>query len=262
MVQPEAAVRGYADALKEPTPERLAALDDVLASDVVVAGVLGAGSGLEAVREAFNSPQIPGLLASATWSDPQIEGDTAKIEVELRQGMPISGFGFYFSFDAEGKVARVEQQMLPSRPPPATEVLLTPEIKDAVAGAITNGTPLLVAYVDAEGVPHLSLRGSVHAHNDTQLAMWIRDPEGGLLKAITSNPNLALFYRDPATRTTYNFTGRARVETDPHQRDLIYEHTPEPERNADARRLGEGVVIDLDRVEGMGPSGRVRMATS
>src|SRR5581483_11544133 len=57
-----------------------------------------------------------------------------------------------------------------------TPLALTDEIKTAVAGAFDNGTPIVVAYVDAEGVPHLSLRGSTQPYSDTQLAMWIRDP--------------------------------------------------------------------------------------
>lgn len=137
--------------------------------------------------------------------------------------------------------------------------MLTDDIKEVVAGAVANGTPMVVAYVDADGAPHLSLRWSAQPYSDTQLAIWVRDPAGGLLKAIASNPLVALFYRDPGTRTSYQFAGRARADTDPEVRAVVYTNAPEPERNTDARRLGVPVIIDLDRVEGMGPGGRVRM---
>ena len=55
---------------------------------------------------------------------------------------------------------------------------------------------MIVAYVDADGVPHVSPRGTVQVWSPDQLAMWIRDPNGGLLRAIASNPHLSCFYRD------------------------------------------------------------------
>jgi hypothetical protein len=92
--------------------------------------------------------------------------------------------------------------------------------------------------------------------------MWVRDRGGGFLKAIPDHPRVALFYRDPATRATYQFAGRAHVDEDPGVRERVYRNSPEPERNLDARRLGAAVVIDLDRVEGSGPAGRFRMERS
>jgi hypothetical protein len=92
--------------------------------------------------------------------------------------------------------------------------------------------------------------------------MWVRERGGGLLKAIPRYPRVALFYRDPATRTTYQFAGRAHVDEDPGVRDTVYRNSPEPERNLDARRLGAAVIVDLDRVEGSGPGGRFRMERS
>ena len=139
------------------------------------------------------------------------------------------------------------------------ELLLTDDIKSDVNGALANGTPVVVAYVDAEGAPHLSFRGSAQAYGDDRLAIWVRDPEGGLLQAITANPRIALLYRDPATRRSYRFAGRARIVTDPAAVDAIYSSSPEIERSRDAERRGKAVLVDLDSVEGMGVQGRFRM---
>jgi hypothetical protein len=38
---------------------------------------------------------------------------------------------------------------------------------------------------------------------------------------IAVRPNVTLFYHDPASRTTYSFHGRARIEPDPGRRVLM-----------------------------------------
>ena len=50
--------------------------------------------------------------------------------------------------------------------------------------ALDNKTPFVVAYVDAAGVPHVSPRGTVQSWSPDQVAMWARDPAGGLPRAI------------------------------------------------------------------------------
>jgi hypothetical protein len=144
-------------------------------------------------------------------------------------------------------------------PESTKQLVLTDDIKSDVNGALANGTPVVVAYVDADGAPHLSFRGSAQAYGDDRLAIWVRDPEGGLLQAIVTNPRIALLYRDPATRRSYRFAGRAHVVTDPAAADTIYSNSPEIERSRDPERQGKAVLVDLDSVEGMGAQGRFRM---
>src|SRR5437762_549786 len=97
-----------------------------------------------------------------------------------------------------------------AKPTDAALEALRPHLAD---GALLNRTPILVAYVDSAGWPHLSLRGTTQVFSPTQLALWVRDPEGGILKAIPNHPEVALWYRDTANRTTYQFAGRAHVDT-------------------------------------------------
>lgn len=262
MTDRDEALRCYGAALEEPSPERLEALGGVLASDVVVVGPVGAGRGLEAVRAALANPRSPGMLTGATWGKPQLDGECATVEVGLRPGLPLAGLILHVRFDAGGRIDRIEQQLLPAPRPDPSELLLTEAMKEAVAGAFANGTPIVLAYVDESNAPHLSYRGTTQPFGDTELALWVRDPAGGLLQAIARNPDVALLYRDPATRTSYQFAGRARVVEDPVVRDAVYAASPELERNTDARRLGAAVVVDLDRVEGSTPAGRIRMERS
>jgi hypothetical protein len=256
---PVEALRRYQAALADPTDERLEALGDAMAGDVEVVGMAGPGRGLEAVRQALRGAPAPPMLAEATWSEPAFDGDSATVRVGLPSGRPVAGLVFHLSFDRRGMVSRVEQQILPAPPPEPGELVLSGEMKLAVAGAAANGTPMALAYVDAQGAPHVSLRGSTQPFSDTQLAMWIRDPSGGLLQAIPHNPQVALMYRDPATRTSYQFSGRAHVAEDVAVRDAVYANSPETERNLDARRLGRAVIVDLDTVEGTAAGSRFRM---
>jgi hypothetical protein len=128
-----------------------------------------------------------------------------------------------------------------------------------VDGALDNGTPMLIAYTDDSDEIHLSFRGTIQAHSGDQLALWARDPEGGLPRHIASRPKVTLLYHDPATRASYTFYGRARVEAEPAARAAIFENSHPRERQMDFRRRGVAIVVDLDKVEGRGPGGRILM---
>lgn len=261
MADPTSAIGSYIAAAAGPTEDALAAFASHLSDDASIVGPFAAGSGREAVLAALTAPRAT-LLAQASWSEPQIDGDVASVQARLPAGMRIAGIDSTIWLDGAGRITRIVQEMIAAPPPPAADLVLTDEIKAAVNGALVNGTPVVVAYADAEGAPHLSLRGSTQAYSDTEIAMWIRDPGGGLLKAIATNPQLALLYRDAAKGTTYQFAGRARAEPDPAVGETVYTNTPELERNMDPFRRGLAVIVELDRVEGMGPGGPLRMARS
>jgi hypothetical protein len=125
------------------------------------------------------------------------------------------------------------------------------EIRGLVDNALANGTPMLIAVVTAGGKPRMSFRGSIQSLSDNQLSFWARRLEGETLEGIKVHPDVAVLYRDAAKRMLLQFAGRARIAADPAERDRVYEIAPEVERRADPERKGGGVVIDLDRVEGM-----------
>ena len=129
-------------------------------------------------------------------------------------------------------------------------IQLTDEIRRHVNGALAAGAPMILAVVAEGGRPRLSFRGSTQVFSDDQLGFWARNAEGETLAAIRANPNVAFMYRAPPARTTLQFTGRARIAQGP-ERDLVYESAPEFEQRADPERKGVGVIVDLDRVEGM-----------
>ena len=151
------------------------------------------------------------------------------------------------------------QQQTP--PPALTEMKLTPEMKQSINNAFTSGMPIMVAYVDEEGQPSLSFRGSTQAYSDNQLAIWVRNPEGGLLKSLQKNPRVTLMFRNPGPegRAMMQFRGKARVDNSDQVRDTVYNNAPEPERNADRDKKGIPIIIDLERVDGFAPGARIAM---
>jgi hypothetical protein len=146
-------------------------------------------------------------------------------------------------------------------PEPLTELKLTDQIKEMVNTSFTSGKPIIVAYTDADGAPSLSYRGSAIAYSDTQLAIWARNPEGGLLKALPANPKVTMMYRNPGPddRAMLQFRGSAHIETDEATREKVYNAIPEAEQNSDREKKGSPVILDLERVDGFMPGARVAM---
>lgn len=146
-------------------------------------------------------------------------------------------------------------------PEPMTELKLSDQIKQMVNTSFTSGKPIIVAYTDANGAPSLSFRGSAIAYSDTQLAIWARNPEGGLQKAIAANPRLTMLYRNPGPddRAMLQFRGVAHIQNDDATREKVYSDIPEAEQNADREKKGSPVILDLERVDGFMPGARVAM---
>lgn len=127
---------------------------------------------------------------------------------------------------------------------------LPDEIRDHVNGALLAGNPIILASVDVAGRPRLSYRGSTQVFSPHQLGFWARNAEGSTLEAIRANPHVALMYRHPGQRVFLQFSGRARIAK-VAERDKVYDSAPEVERRSDPERKGVGVIIDLDKVEGI-----------
>ena len=139
---------------------------------------------------------------------------------------------------------------------------LNDEIAASVGGAYEAGIPVMIAYVDGQGYPHMSLRGTAQVLGPQELAVWARNPDGGLPTALVERPHVSLFYRDPARRQTYVFYGRARIATDKETRTAVFENSPQRERESDPEQGGVAIVVDVDRVEGSSPERRFTMGRS
>ena len=130
---------------------------------------------------------------------------------------------------------------------------ISDHVAQAVNGAYAAGRPIVISYVNADGYPSLSTRGSIHVHGPDQLALWARNPEGGLQKAIATDPKVGLIAFNTDPFTLLFFTGRARVDTS--QNDAVWEKIPDGEKGQDPERKGSAVIIDLDSIKGLGGDG-------
>jgi hypothetical protein len=142
-----------------------------------------------------------------------------------------------------------------------TELKLTEAMQEAVNSAFGMRRPMVIAYVDSDNAPQLSYRGSTQAFSETQLAIWVRNPEGRILPSIAANPAVSLLfgYFEPDDRGFMIFRGRARVDDSESVRDRVYGNAHEFERNQDPERKGVAVVIDLDSVDGFFGGARLQM---
>jgi hypothetical protein len=257
------AVEAYVKAFRTGEHSAADKVAGYLADDVVLVGGRQDSSGKQEVLKYITGqwPNTPTYLQAA-WSEIEPDGDQLKVGAKISGlGAAPAGVNLTFSFNAADQISRVEQEIVPQTSATPTDKL--PDFAKAmVNNALANGTPITVAYVDGEGRPVLSLRGSTQVYSDTQLAIWLRSAEGGLNRALEKNPNISLLYRDQRSRSTLVFQGRGHIETDEDVRKRVWEMAPEIEQNHDPSRLGAALIIDLDRVQGGTPRGGVRMARS
>jgi hypothetical protein len=146
-----------------------------------------------------------------------------------------------------------------STPPTLTELKLTADMQRAVNTAFETGKPVTIAYVDERGAPQLSYRGSTQAYGETQLAIWVRNPEGGILAAVRKNPAVTLIYGnfDPNARGFMTFAAAASTTA----RTRAAACTSRRTRSSAAATGAEGVplIIDLVSVDGFFGGARLQM---
>jgi hypothetical protein len=163
-----------------------------------------------------------------------------------------------FTFDDSDRIKRIEQQQQGAPPQPPAETL-PGFVRGIINGALANGTPIVVAYTDEDGQPVLSLRGSTQVYSDTQLCIWVRNAEGGIVRNMARNNRVSLLYRDSKLRTTLIMQGRGHVETDPAIRERVFNLAPEVEQNHDPGRKGAALIIDLRSLQGTTVRGLVKV---
>ena len=125
---------------------------------------------------------------------------------------------------------------------------LTDEMRAALETALADGLPVIAASVGADGQPGLSFYGSAQVYDDDHLAIWVRNPQAGFLQRTAANPRVSLVYRNPAERVSWQFHGRAHPSDDEDVRRLVYDRSPQPERDRDPDRAGVAVLIEVDAV--------------
>jgi hypothetical protein len=163
-----------------------------------------------------------------------------------------------FTFGADGLISRIERVAF-SRPPAIVTDTIPLFLRGVINGALSNGTPLTFGYIDLEGRPSLSLRGSTQVYDATTLSVWLRTSSGGVSKAIGAHPSVAFHYRDDNTRTTLSIQGDAHIETDELIRDRVYWAIPEVEQRHDPEQGGTALLVDVRRISGTSLEGPITL---
>jgi hypothetical protein len=243
-------------ALKTRTPVAFDAAAPALAPDAfIMAPIRGEATGRAAVIQNLSEAQLDGV---AEWDGPTEEARGVRITARTPGG-PVPGFTWLLTFDPEGRITRVLESRLRTAPSKPDALRMTEAMAAAVNGAMDNGTPIVLGYVNEEGQPRLSFRGTMQAYSEDQLAVWARYEDAGLPSAIQKNPNVSVAYYARGTGNLI-FEGRAYVDTAPAVRDHIFDHSPVVEQRADPERKGVAIIIDVAKVTGRLGSDRVNMA--
>ena len=200
-----------------------------------------------------------GMYAAGSWSEPEEDGNVVKVHGEMQPNMPARAVDITFTFNDAGKIQHIETVQQRGTPPPSGDLKLTEDIKRLVNNSLEDNCPMVVGYMAEDGQPQLSLRGSMQAISDTQLAFWVRNPDGGVVRALRYNPRITVLYRDTPNRVNMTFQGTGRVEPDESIRNLVFESMPQIEQDHDEARRGACFVIDLESVSGATFDGPIRM---
>jgi general stress protein 26 len=240
------------DALTDSSDEQLERLRLVLTDDVRGVGLFVSAEGPDAFVAAVRDAPVP-VLAMAAYGPPEEDGDDVVIAGTLPPGLPLQSVRLTVRLRDE-QICELVQEVVPAAPPAEVGMEIDEATAAFIDSAFERSAPFVLAYVDEHGVPHLSYRGTVQTHGSDAVALWVRDPRGGLVKAIGTNPNVALLASDHSTRSHYEIIGRARLVDDAEERRQIFERSAEHERNVDPAQRGVAVVVDVDVLRG-GPMG-------
>ena len=254
------AAEAYIKALRTGEPSATELAGQYLADDVVLATGNDEVSGRANVLKRITGqwPLTP-VFQHAGFSTPRESDGQVTAEGELPpMGAAPQKLTLTFAFDGADKIKRIEQQQQGAPPQPPAETI-PGFVRGIINGALNNGTPIVVAYTDENGQPVLSLRGSIQVYSDTQICIWVRNADGGIVRNMARNNRVSLLYRDSKVRTTLIMQGRGHVETDPAIRERVYQLSPEVEQNHDPGRKGAALIVDLTSLAGTTVRGMVRV---
>src|SRR5579862_1561293 len=135
------------------------------------------------------------VLAQGEWLPPEQVADGVKVTAEFPDlGAAPSDYCLMFWFDDRDLISRIEEKFsFKMTAEPVDQIPV--QVRTAINRALANQTPMVLAYVDDDGTPSLSLRGSVQVYNSTQLCLWVRNRNSGLIRSILANRPLSLLYR-------------------------------------------------------------------
>ena len=124
---------------------------------------------------------------------------------------------------------------------------LNDEIRQLIDKAYEEGFPCVLGTASPEGSPQISMKGSVLVFDRDTLAYWERAKRSAL-ENVNDNPQVVIFYRNPAMRINWRFYGTATVFQTGAIRDNVMSRTVQAELDRDPERVGAAVLVKVDRI--------------
>lgn len=258
--QQTGAAERLARAVRTGLPSAVRDALDCCHDGVVLTCVNGTYTGTSEVAHRLSGewPLLP-VLARGVWSKAVPDGDWSVITAQF-PGLGASPADYTLRVRCvDGLIAEAVESYSPMNVVASDEVPL--DVVSAVNRALFDAKPVVLAYIDADGLPSVSLRGSFQIAADMSGWMWARKASGGLVDALAERPDVSVLYRDSSTRTTLRLRGVGRVVFDDPERVAIFRATPEVEQLHDPHMSGAAIALDIISIVGTSPIGSLRIGS-
>ena len=120
-------------------------------------------------------------------------------------------------------------------------------MRELIDTALADRVPCFLGTASRDGLPLISVRGSVMVYDNETLAYWERSKRGSL-DNVSQNPQVVVFYRDPEKRINWRFHGTATVHETGPIREEVMGRTVQAELDRDPGRGGVAVLVRVDKI--------------
>ncbi|MCH8871132.1 MAG: pyridoxamine 5'-phosphate oxidase family protein [Chloroflexi bacterium] len=127
----------------------------------------------------------------------------------------------------------------------------TEEMRELIGSAMDDRLFCTVGTASKDGVPNISLKGSVAIYDGETLSYWERTKRSAL-DNVSENPNIVIFYRNPGKRINWRFHGKAAIYESGGIRDKVKSITPQAELDRDPELAGVAVLVKVDAITDLG----------
>ena len=127
----------------------------------------------------------------------------------------------------------------------------TEDMRELIGSAMDDRLFCTVGTASKDGVPNISLKGSVAIYDGETLSYWERTKRSAL-DNVSENPNIVIFYRNPGKRINWRFHGKAAIYESGGIRDKVKSITPQAELDRDPELAGVAVLVKVDAITDLG----------
>ncbi len=124
---------------------------------------------------------------------------------------------------------------------------ITGEMRDLLNNALAEGFPCFLGTASKDGVPQISIKGSVAVYDDETICYWERAKRSAL-ENVGDNHNVVIFYRNPGKRFNWRIQGTASIHESGDERDRALTLTPQAELDRDPDLAGVAVLVKVEKI--------------